>query len=137
MLKNFQRHTEREIVLHCLPEGAVGVYPPHVWKSMRGLDQDKEVSAANSLVFRRSLRRFGAMSLGSSISNQGRITIPSTYRVFAELVPSSPVIVIGCEIGVEIWNQKRWIAEAELIQRHVFEKGEHEMNSDVSGVQCE
>ena len=100
---------------------------------MRGLDQNKEVSAAHSLVFRRSLRRFGSMSLGSMISNQGRITIPPTYRDFAELVPNSEIVVIGCEIGVEIWNLQRWVAEAQLIQQHVFDKGEHEMNSDVTG----
>ncbi len=132
LLRNFKRYTDGEVVLHCLPEGAIAVYPPHIWKAMRGQESDREAQAANSVVYRRLIRRFGAMSQGAAISNQGRVTIPPSYREYADLVPNSPISVVGCEIGVEIWNPSRWGKESELIHQHVFSKGENEMSIDVS-----
>ncbi len=131
LLRNFQRYSENDVILHCLPEKAIAVYPLQIWKSMRGSEQNKEFNAAQSLVFRRNLRRFGSMSLNVAISNQGRITIPPVFRDFAELTANSEIFLIGCEIGIEIWNQERWRIESELIQKHIFDKGEHEMNSDL------
>ena len=96
------------------------------------LDQlDRELKAAQSIVYRRTLRRFGAMSISVVVSNQGRITIPLAYRDHAALLPNNQAVVIGCEIGVEVWNCDRWQAEAELIQEHVVNKGQSEMDTDL------
>ena len=131
LLRDYQRHTDNEIVLYCLPEGAIVAYPPSVWQRMRGHEANKAILAARSVVYRRTLRRFGAMSQGVKISNQGRITIPSAYREYAKLVPNTEVLLIGCEIGVEIWNAERWLSESQLIQEHIFEKVKIEMDADL------
>ena len=131
MLRDYQRHTDGDIVLYCLPEGAIAAYPPGVWQAMRGQESNRVELAARSVVYRRNLRRFGAMSQGVAISNQGRITVPSAYRDYAGLVPNTEVLLIGCEIGVEIWNSDRWNNESRLIQSHIAEKVEKEMSADL------
>ena len=65
------------------------------------------------------------------ISAQGRITIPPAYREYANLYPGKDVVVVGCEIGVEIWSQERWAEELEKMNEHVREKGEREMSADL------
>jgi DNA-binding transcriptional regulator/RsmH inhibitor MraZ len=77
------------------------------------------------------MRRFGALSKTEKISAQGRITIPAPYRVYADLKSGEEVIVVGCEIGVEIWNAKRWAAELDMMNDHFREKGEREMSTDL------
>ena len=130
-LENYKKYTDRDVILHCLPEGSIVIYPPKFWQEMRGSENNKSVQAAQSLVFRRNLRRFGAMSVGIAISNQGRITIPPAYRTFAELTINTEIMLVGCEIGLEIWNMERWAQETQLIQKHITHKGEYEMNADL------
>ena len=83
------------------------------------------------MVFRRSLRRFGAWSQSQRISAQGRITLPPEYREHAGLVPGGDVMVVGNEIGVEIWSRERWLEEQKMILEHERVKGEREMESDL------
>ena len=35
-----------EVMLHCLPEGTLAVYPLHVWEEMRAADATAAVKAA-------------------------------------------------------------------------------------------
>ena len=132
VLRDYQRYTDGPVVLHCLPEGSIAVYPPKTWEAMRGYEMNRAELAARSAVYRRNLRRFGAMSSSAVISNQGRITIPPAYRDYANLSPNTEVLVVGCEIGIEIWNMQSWLQESELIQKHIVDKTEQEMNADLS-----
>lgn len=125
------RHIGGAVVLHCLPEGVLAVYAAAVWAQMRQADPRPAVKAARSVLFRRQLRRFGAMTQSDSISNQGRITIPVPFRESLELEPGTEAVLVGCEIGVEIWNASRWRAEFELLARHEQRKAEAEMSADL------
>ena len=120
-----------EVVLHCLPEGAVAVYPEKVYDAMRGAKTDAAERAARSLVFRRELRRFGAWSMPQRISTQGRVTIPPEYRDFAGLTAAGGIVVVGVEIGIEIWDRVRWQEEQKNFMEHAREKGEREMADDL------
>ena len=59
-----------EVVLHCLPEGAIAVYPEDVYLAMRKNESNPAEKAAESIVFRRTLRRFGGWSQSEKISAQ-------------------------------------------------------------------
>lgn len=131
VINDFMERCSGEIVLHCLSEGAVAVYPEDIYLQMRSSEPRPAERAAGSLVFRRSLRRFGALSQSEKISAQGRITIPNGYRQFADLAPGTDAVVVGIEIGVEIWNVKRWLKEMEEINMHYVEKGQREMAADL------
>ncbi len=131
VLRDFQRLSDRDLVLFCLPEGALGLYPPATWASMRKQDADPAPAAGQSMLARRSLRRFGAFSQRVELTQQGRITIPQGFREHADLEPQKPLMLVGAEIGAEIWSVPRWQTELELIQSHMVRKGEEEMNADL------
>jgi len=96
-----------EVVLHCVPEGSLAVYPEDVFDQMRRGETKPAERAASSLVFRRTLRRFGALTKPERMSRQGRITIPPLFREYVALLPGQEAVVVGVEIGVEIWNVDR------------------------------
>ena len=120
-----------QVVMHCLPEGAIAIYPEEIYLEMRRQETLPAAKAANSMDFRRSMRRFGAMSSPESISNQGRVTLPQAFREYAAVNPGSEVFVVGVEIGIEIWNTERWAEEIDRMNEHAREKGEREMAADL------
>ena len=132
VLEDFAR-SGSEVVLHCLPEGAVAVYPEKVYEAMRNAEPNAAERAGKSMLFRREQRRFGAWSMPCKISTQGRVTIPPEYREFAGLAAAGSVVVAGVEIGVEIWDAARWQEEQRKLMEHAREKGEQEMNDDLLG----
>ena len=130
VLEDFSR-SGGDVVLHCLPEGAIAVYPEKIYEAMRRMETDAAERAGRSMVFRRELRRFGAWSTPQRISTQGRITIPPEYRDFAGLSTDGNIVVAGVEIGVEIWDRTRWQEEQKNFMEHARKKGEHEMSDDL------
>lgn len=120
-----------EVVLHCLPEGAIAVYPEDIYLAMRRNETNPAERAAESFVYRRTLRRFGTMSQSERISAQGRITLPQMFRDHADIRNGNEVVVAGVEIGIEIWNAERWKKEQIGIQEHMTKKSEHEMEQDL------
>ena len=133
LLRDFQRHTEGEVVLYCLPEKAIGIYPPRVWQDMRRAETGNLSAAGRGMLARRQMRRFGAMSTGAKLTNQGRLTVPPLFREFAELESGAPVMLVGCEVGAELWSVARWQAEMGLLQDHAQSKGDMEMDADLRG----
>ena len=121
-----------EIVLHCLPEGAIAVYPEDIYLEMRRSETNPAEHAAGSFVYRRTLRRFGTMSQPERISAQGRITLPQMFRDHADIRNGKEVIVAGVEIGIEIWNVERWKEEQARIHEHMIRKSEQEMEQDLA-----
>ena len=131
VIDDFTTECEGNIVIHCLPEGAIAIYPEATYLEMRQAETAAASKTASSLLLRRSMRRFGALSKSETISRQGRITLPPAYRQYAAIQSGSEVIVVGTEIGVEIWNATRWNEELEKMNEHVTLKGEQEMNADL------
>jgi len=130
-LADFERICRNRIVMHCLPEGAVALYPEEIFAEMRRKETAGVERAAASLVARRSMRRFGAQSLPDEITPQGRVTLPQSFREFAKLCSGEDVCVVGVEIGVEIWNAKRWQQELETVNADALTKGEREVARDL------
>lgn len=120
------------VVLHCLPEGALGLYPAAHWTQMRAADADRGPAAGRNVVWRRQLRRFGALTQSDSISRQGRITIPQHFRDLVALQPGTEAVLVGAEIGVEIWNADRWQKEFEILLAHEQEKARLQMEADLA-----
>ncbi|NOY74876.1 MAG: hypothetical protein GXP32_03685 [Kiritimatiellaeota bacterium] len=131
IFSDFKEKCDCEVVLHALPEGALAVYPEDIYSNMRRGEAKPAESAGGSLVFRRNLRSFGAFSSSERISAQGRITIPPAFRERLGLVPNNEIVVVGVEIGVEIWSIELWSEELSKIDEHAIEKGEREMAADL------
>lgn len=133
VLRDFRRHTEGEVVLYCVPEGAIGIFPPDHWERIRRPDSEPLDRFASDVLYRRTLRRFGAMTQPAEISPQGRITIPPGYRDFAGLPAAGKVMLIGCEIGVEVWSSEAWQRELAAIHEHMTQKSRQAMAGDLQG----
>ena len=133
VLEDFMR-TGPDLVLRCLPEGSIGVYPESVFLAMRGSSENTVQQAANSILYRRTLRSFNAMSQPEKISAQGRITLPGAFRDFAGLILGKEVVVVGVDIGVEIWSRERWEEEQKKIMHHMDERGDLEMAADLNAL---
>ena len=131
VLADFERRGG-DIVLHCLPEGALAVYPEEVFLEIRGSEDHSARRAGESFVARRTMRRFGSLSMDISISPQGRLTLPEHYRDYADLKPGAEVVIVGVEIGVEIWSRERWEEEQKRISEHMQEKDRREMDADLN-----
>lgn len=129
-LVDFRRHGS-DVVMHCLPERALGVYPVSLWLQMRQAEPRPATRASQSIVFRRSLRRFGAVTQVEQISNQGRITIPASFRSLLGLPPGSEAVLVGTEIGVEVWTTEAWQTEFRLLTEHEQLKADAEMAADL------
>ena len=123
--------TGQAVMLHCLPEGALGVYPASMWETMRPARPESGAAALRNIALRREMRRFGAMSQPERISNQGRITIPPHFRTLLALSPGAEVVAAGSEIGVEIWNAARWEDELLRLEEHESRKAEAAMTADL------
>ena len=131
VLADFERRGG-DIVLHCLPEGALAVYPEEVFLEIRGSEDHSARRAGESFVARRTMRRFGSLSMNISISPQGRLTLPEPYRDYADLKPGAEAVIVGVEIGIEIWSRERWEEEQKRISEHMQEKDRREMDADLN-----
>ena len=128
---DFTGRCDGEVVMHGLPEGAIALYPEDVYDEMRRRELEAVGEIASSFAARRSLRRFGALTVPERITRQGRITLLPPFREFAGLVPGDECCVIGVEIGVEIWSIDRYEKEMAAIQEHLRRRGEQEMLADL------
>ena len=122
-----------DVVLHCLPEGAVAVYPEETYLRIRQEREVTENRAAGSFVGRQMLRRSGAWSQSERISAQGRITLPQAFREHAGFgTGSQKMVVVGVEIGIELWTPERWEAERRRMEEHDMVKRDQEMQADLN-----
>ncbi len=128
---DFIARSNGELVIHGLPEGALALYPEDVYMEMRRQELAAVERVASSFAARRSMRRFGALSVSYTITRQGRISVPESFREYGALTPGNEVYVIGVEIGVEIWNVERYRQEMAEIREHMTAKCSQEMAEDL------
>lgn len=123
------------LVLRCLPEGCIAVYPEAYFQKMRQAGSEGSAAlAASSALYRRNLRMLNAMSSPVSISPQGRITLPGDFRKLAGIDQTPDVVVVGVEVGVEIWSLQRWNEEQARIDEHMALRDELEMKKDLENL---
>ena len=134
VVEDFLREGASEIVMHGLPEGCIALYPESVWKRMRAPALSTPEVLGGSFAARSAMRRFGAMTACETISRQGRITLPETLQDHAGLKAGSKIVVVGIEIGVEIWEAKRFEEEMESARRREELKKEREFDRELEKI---
>lgn len=123
-----------DLVMHCWPEGQIGLYPEDIYLEMRRSEPNPAARAAESMIFRSTMRQFGAWSQSERISAQGRITLPPLFRVHAGLDQCVEAVVVGVEIGVEIWSYERFIENQKQVQQFEMERGKVEIERDLGRI---
>ena len=128
---SFASYGSQTVVLYCLPEGGIGIYPLAEWEKIKPELKAIQQQFTGSILARRRMRMMGAMTSKENLSNQGRITLPQMFRQMCGIDASSEVMIVGSEFGVEVWSAEAWQKEMMLMQSHSLEKGEIEMNADL------
>ena len=123
ILADYLAKGNSEVVIYCLPEGCLGIYPLDVWQAMRA---DERVLDGGSMLKRREMRRFGALSTSVLISKQGRLTIPTNFRDVCSLAETQQLL-IGSEVGMEIWNTVQWEQELAIVNQYSIDQGLQEV----------
>ena len=131
LIEDFLSEGNGDVVFYALPEGALAIYPEAVYREMRRREAGDIRQAGMSMLKRRDLRRFGAWSASAKITQQGRLTLPQEFRQNTMLEPGTEAVIVGVEIGVEVWNLKRWQAELQLINEHELDRGDLELAQDL------
>ena len=98
------------MVLVQSPDGCLDVYTPSGYDAWAGFLTQQ---SANRQRARRLRRGFFARSFDVDLDRQGRILVPAFLRQHADL--SGSVLLVGRGECLEIWNPKRWEAEAALV----------------------
>lgn len=120
------------VVLHCLPEGGLAVYPLELWEQMRSEDTvAMAMNAGHSIVARRQLRRLNCMTQVDELSSNYRLTVPPEFRPLLALEPGTTAMLVGCGVGIEVWNSERWAAELGTVRAHEEERALAEMQADL------
>ena len=98
------------IVLVQSPDGCIDIYTPSgydAWASFLTKERPNRQRG------RRLRRGFFGRSIDTDVDRQGRILVPSFLRQHAEL--SGAVLIVGRGECLEVWNPRRWEAEAALV----------------------
>ena len=102
----FRREMKETVILTRGTEKCIIVYPSAEWKRLADTLAAKAVTPANLRKLNRAI--FGS-AFSASFDRQGRITLLSPLRSYAEI--GDTVVVVGANNYVELWNEELWKAE--------------------------
>ena len=131
IVEDFLKEGASDVVMHGLPEGCIAIYPENVWKRIRAGVMNTPEQIGSSFALRSSMRRFGALTASENISRQGRITLPELLRKHAGLDAGKEAVIVGIEIGIEIWEAGRFQEEMEAAGKREKLKQEREFEREV------
>ncbi|GAI12050.1 unnamed protein product [marine sediment metagenome] len=107
----FRRDMKEEAILTKGTEKYIAAYPLVEWKRLAESLAAKAVTSA-------SLRKLNRAVFGSAFratfDKQGRITLPSPLRNYADI--GDTVAVVGANNYVELWNEELWKTEKALAE---------------------
>ena len=130
---DFLRKCNGEVVMYVLPEGAVALYPEETYREMRAREISDTDNVGASFAARRSLRRYGSLTMPAVLTHQGRVTLPERFRKLTGLQPGVEACVVGVEIGVEIWTSEKFDAEMDEADIQLEKQRQLEYNSLTEG----
>jgi MraZ protein len=115
----FREKLKQGLVLTSGVEGCITVYPLEEW--MRIAD-----SSTNSPYTRSKDRRMNrfryATAFSMELDAQGRVALPAPLRQYAEI--GENVVIVGVNNYAEIWSEKSWKAESDLIKSEAWQISE-------------
>ena len=105
----FSEIGKSEVMIYCLPEGCLAVFPLSQWQEYR--QHPAQLNELQEIEYRRHERMVGAMSFPGEVTSQGRLQLPEHLIEAAALKKENTVILIGAEKWFEIWRLDRWECE--------------------------
>ena len=115
----FREKLKQGLVLNQGFEKCIRIYPVSEWT------KEAESSAASS-DSRSKERRMNRLKFATAFSlepdAQGRIALPTPLRQYAEI--GENVVIVGANNYAEIWSDKNWIDERDLMEREAWQISE-------------
>lgn len=95
-------------------EGCLYVFPVAAWSRIESRLTELPLTDAESRNF---VRFFYSGASKGKLDAAGRITLPQTLRMFADVdTTSGNVIIAGAPNRLEIWNEARWLSNLTDVQ---------------------
>jgi transcriptional regulator MraZ len=117
----FREELKQGLVLTQGLERCITVYPISEWTSMA--DRARAATSPPPRSKERRMNRFiFATAFSTDIDAQGRVALPLPLRQYAEIGES--VVVVGVNKCAEIWSEKNWKAESDLMERESWQISE-------------
>ncbi len=107
----FRNFVEDGMVVTRGMEGCLYIFRLGDWDRIEKSLTDLPIIDAEA---RKFVRFFYSGAAKAKIDAAGRITLPATLRVFADI--SANVIVAGAPNRLEIWNEDRWLESLNEVQ---------------------
>lgn len=107
----FREFVEDGMVVTRGMEGCLYLFPLAAWSRIEGRLTELPLTDHDARNF---VRFFYSGASKARLDSAGRITLPSTLRMFAEVDGS--VVVAGAPNRLEIWNESRWLANLSAVQ---------------------
>lgn len=108
---SFRYFVEDGMVITRGMEGCLYIFPLAQWRDIETRLQNLPIIDAELQNF---IRFFYSGAAKAAIDSAGRISIPTTLRMFADT--SSNVVIAGTPNRLEIWNEARWLSNLSTIQ---------------------
>ena len=107
----FREFVEDGMVVTRGMEGCLYLFPLAAWRRIEGRLTELPLTDHDARNF---VRFFYSGASKAKLDSAGRITLPATLRMFAEVDAS--VVVAGAPNRLEIWNESRWLANLSAVQ---------------------
>lgn len=107
----FREFVEDGMVVTRGMEGCLYLFPLAAWSRIEGRLTELPLTDHDARNF---VRFFYSGASKARLDSAGRITLPATLRMFAEVDGS--VVVAGAPNRLEIWNESRWLANLSAVQ---------------------
>lgn len=109
--KKFRQEIGSEAILTRGLDGCLFMYPQSSWQNLTKKMADLPLTQADARTFARYL--FGGAT-AIDFDPLGRIAIPEYLRTYANL--KKQVFLIGLLDRVEVWDEKKWLAQKKVLR---------------------
>ncbi len=107
----FREFVEDGMVVTRGMEGCLYIFPLATWRRIEERLTELPLTDHEARNF---VRFFYSGAAKSKIDSAGRITLPATLRLFADI--NGNVVVAGAPNRLEIWNEARWLSNLGEVQ---------------------
>ena len=115
----FRDKLKQGLVLTHGLERCITIYPASEWMKIAG----SSPTLPPNLSKERRMNRFKfATAFSMELDAQGRIALPIPLRQFAEI--GENVVIVGANNYAEIWSEKNWLEESELMEKEAWQISE-------------
>lgn len=115
----FREKLKEGLVLTNGFERCITVYPLSEW--MKRAESSATLHPARSKE-RRMNRFIYANAFAADLDAQGRVALPTRLRQYAEI--GENVVITGENNYAEIWSEKRWKDESDLMEQYAWQDSE-------------